>query len=529
MQINARYCEFASKKHREGVWTLHALQRRSPVQESADLTFYGLWKCGEYTAQNAWCTPITWIFSRGSRSSQGSGLCVSIKPSSHLARTFHSQSLSFLCLTSPAHSTCAPTSSLLISSWRAKKSVALRGKIWIIEAGMPSWESRRYICELQRQIQSDSMEIGNTHEESRRERAQLCEELSLQERAHQETRIRSIHDVEKLKRVQEMRVDELSRQDLTERQSELGERLLRIPACRISVQWKIIPRSQSTGGRSKPSWYAEPRPKHATWCMESAWYIGKRPSVYTFRCGNAVQPSSSAPVGSPLYGRHPVCIFDGSVFADGSTSRPVAGMKSEIETVFWVERKNFWLMVFSQISALVLCTCRTIWLIKDFRFRNSIFTSFPRFQTFSSWKIRFKTRESACSSSYSEAMLWIKEVEMVDLVDNLKSSHSSHGHHFQNFETLDARVASALNKIIHKLYFKKKVSLKERKAQKEDRFYRGRQVAYMMYDYFWVTGADLFTITLPSDDVQQLDTRWDEIVLSISKMSTDDVLESLHK
>ena len=55
------------------------------------------------------------------------------------------------------------------------------------------------ICEHQREIQSDRMEIGNTHEESRRERAQLCEELSLQERAHQETRIRSIHDVEKLK------------------------------------------------------------------------------------------------------------------------------------------------------------------------------------------------------------------------------------------------------------------------------------------------------------------------------------------
>ena len=66
-----------------------------------------------------------------------------------------------------------------------------------------------------------------------------------------------------------MRVDELSRQELTERQTtttneltaqvqglqdrvNFFERLQRIPACRISVQWKIIPRSQSTGGRSKP-------------------------------------------------------------------------------------------------------------------------------------------------------------------------------------------------------------------------------------------------------------------------------------
>ena len=55
--------------------------------------------------------------------------------------------------------------------------------------------------------------------------------------------------------------------------------------------------------------------------------------------------------------------------------------------------------------------------------------------------------------------------------------------HFPNFEMLDARIASALNKIIQKPNFKKKVSLEEQKAQKEDRFFRGRQIACMIYDY----------------------------------------------
>ena len=54
---------------------------------------------------------------------------------------------------------------------------------------------------------------------------------------------------------------------------------------------------------------------------------------------------------------------------------------------------------------------------------------------------------------------------------------------------LDARIASALNKIIQDSCFKKKVSLEEQKAQKGDRFLRGRQIAYMICDYFWVTGA----------------------------------------
>ena len=54
---------------------------------------------------------------------------------------------------------------------------------------------------------------------------------------------------------------------------------------------------------------------------------------------------------------------------------------------------------------------------------------------------------------------------------------------------LDAEIASALNKIIQNSQFKKKVSLEEQKAQKEDGLFRGRQVAFMIYDYFRVTGA----------------------------------------
>ena len=134
-------------------------------------------------------------------------------------------------------------------------------------------------------------------------------------------------------------------------------------------------------------------------------------------------------------------------------------------------------------------------------------------------------------------MLWIKELEMVDSMDELKSSRSVAGKNFPNFEMLDAKIASALNKIIQNSYFKKKVSLEEQKAQKDDRFLRGRQIAFMIYDYFRVTGAhdtvldyaDFFSITLRNDDVQDFDTRWDEIRLSMTKIPTDGVLESLYK
>ena len=63
-------------------------------------------------------------------------------------------------------------------------------------------------------------------------------------------------------------------------------------------------------------------------------------------------------------------------------------------------------------------------------------------------------------------MLWIKEVELVDSVDDLKSSCSVRGSQMPNFEVLDAKIASALNRIIQNTQFKRKVSLEGKKPQK---------------------------------------------------------------
>ena len=106
-----------------------------------------------------------------------------------------------------------------------------------------------------------------------------------------------------------------------------------------------------------------------------------------------------------------------------------------------------------------------------------------------------------------------------------------------NFGVLDARIASALNKIIQNSHFKRKISLEEQKAQKEDRFLRGRQIAYLIYEQFRVTGThdsvenytDLFTIVLRNDDIQEFDSKWDGILLSMTKTPHDDILEGLYK
>ena len=84
------------------------------------------------------------------------------------------------------------------------------------------------------------------------------------------------------------------------------------------------------------------------------------------------------------------------------------------------------------------------------------FDKFATSSTFACWKIRFKTEVCTCTQFLTEAMLWIKEVEMVESVDDLKSSCSERGIQMPNFEVLDAKIASALNRIIHNTRFKEK-------------------------------------------------------------------------
>ena len=173
----------------------------------------------------------------------------------------------------------------------------------------------------------------------------------------------------------------------------------------------------------------------------------------------------------------------------------------------------------------------------DCRFRISTLTSSRHQQLLFAGRWGVKTEVCTCSQFPAEAMQWIKEVEMVDSVDELRSSSSTRGISMPNFEVLDAKIASALNEIIHNSHFKRRISLKEQKVQKEGRFLRGRQIAYLIYDHFRVTGShdsvknhnDLFTVVLRSDDIKEFDSKWDGISLSMTKIPHDDILEGLYK
>ena len=142
------------------------------------------------------------------------------------------------------------------------------------------------------------------------------------------------------------------------------------------------------------------------------------------------------------------------------------------------------------------------------------FDKFPNPNSFLCWKIRSKNQVTTFSDFPSDTTLWIHEVEMGHSLDEFKSSRSISGKNFPNIEMLDAKIDSALNKIIQNSQFKKKVGLEEQKAQNHD----------TVLEY-----ADLCSATLHDDNIQEFDTRWDEVLLSISRIPSVDILESLDK
>ena len=73
--------------------------------------------------------------------------------------------------------------------------------------------------ELQQQAYAQRLELEEAHHgyiESRQEHVRLQEELVMKEEALRETQIRSVHEMEQVKRAQELRVDEFSVQTLRE-------------------------------------------------------------------------------------------------------------------------------------------------------------------------------------------------------------------------------------------------------------------------------------------------------------------------
>ena len=364
---------------------------------------------------------------------------------------------------------------------------------------------RRSIQKLNEVIESLSGEIYRAYqggEQLRQYHQLLHDQLLEQNRELREAHMKSLNEMEELDRFQGSTFDGFSRRKLVEDRDTILELTGKIQELQIEIN-----------------------------CMNDSRDFQDAESVRSGQSHVASQPVFFPPhpdpggmlsrsLGMPSRNNGPPSIWDTHGFAGNVFADPVASSSAP-----YPQESNPWgSNVSGHTSPHVMSESQTP--VQDQRCqsgqsaRNSIvpgegdssknygadqqrlqisdlhFDKFPTPATFACWKMRFKTEVCTCLQFPTEAMLWIKEVELVDSVDNLKSSCFVRGIQMPNFEVLDARIASALNRIIHNTQFKRKVGLEKQKVQKED-----RQIAYLIYENFRVTEAtdsvedcaDLFT------------------------------------
>ena len=276
------------------------------------------------------------------------------------------------------------------------------------------------------------MEIDHTVtgcEQYRRDQQQLQEELSEQNRDLRETRIKSLHEMEELKRVQELRVDEFSRRRLIENQDTINELTARIQELQNEV-------NMNDSRDFKDAESARSGPSHVP--------SQRRYFHLVVIQGRLLSRNDKPPDVWNSQG------FSGNVFANppASSSSPYPGgfnpwisnVTEDTSPHVTSERQNQDTMLDPRCQSGP--SAGNSFDPEEGRFSNNYdadqqrlhiselhFDKFPTPTTFACWKIRFKTEVCTCSQFPTEALLWIKEVEMVESVDDLKSSRSIKGTH----------------------------------------------------------------------------------------------------
>ena len=133
-------------------------------------------------------------------------------------------------------------------------------------------------------------------------------------------------------------------------------------------------------------------------------------------------------------------------------------------------------------------------------------------------------------------MIWINEIESAKSIADLKTTYAITGAKLQtNFDVLDSKIAIGLKKVIN-ADFNRRVFIQEEAAQKEKRIFLGRQVAWMIYEYFKVSDTnesvldldEILKVELENDNLQPFNTRWDETIIVMKKQPDEEILDNLN-
>ena len=93
--------------------------------------------------------------------------------------------------------------------------------------------------------------------------------------------------------------------------------------------------------------------------------------------------------------------------------------------------------------------------------------------------MNFRTEVCSKAKNPTLALQWIKEIYVDKSLDDPITPMSITVKSFSYYEELDLMMAAALKWCYDKqTHFRKKISVEEQRAQKDNRFLRGRQIAF---------------------------------------------------
>ena len=152
----------------------------------------------------------------------------------------------------------------------------------------------------------------------------------------------------------------------------------------------------------------------------------------------------------------------------------------------------------------------------------------PSINALRTWRLAFKKAVASVSRRSKLAFKWITAVESAKSLEKLA--------YIGDFEELDAKLSKALDDIISG-EFQKKVQVKETEYSKEGFMRTGRQITWMLYEYFKVSETDgamldwdeLLSVELRGDNLQQFLSDLETTLLSINGLPDSSFLETLFR
>ena len=192
---------------------------------------------------------------------------------------------------------------------------------------------------------------------------------------------------------------------------------------------------------------------------------------------------------------------------------------------FWLLPLRFWDLIFQSRSGILNHTGETYSLSGMMDYPRVLIMEwnlgqFPDSAEFQSWKLDFRT----------EVFLWTQPILKSQCFGSKKLRCRNQLTNLLHRDRLQGNIIFLISICLMRWLRQpwrssstrsqpsgERVSVEEQRAQ--NRFLRGRQIAYMIYEDF--------RATVQNDDVQDFDVRWDHALLSVSEMPSDPILEGL--